>query len=126
MVDPMVYCGNPKCGQAIPVDAEGTPCAACGSTSRLRKVALEGSVTPQATLGYKARHAGMQRPFVEGITGASWSRKFERWMQRLMHIDRERDTYEEKVTEPTTGQVIHHSAEPLSQHRGHGSARRKL
>lgn len=126
MVDSTIYCGNPACGQSLPPDVEpGTPCAACGSTKRLRKVALEASVTPRATLGYKARHPGMRKPFVEGITGASWSRKFGRWMQRLMHIDREANTYEEKVTDPATGEAIHHNAEPLSEHRGHGSAGQK-
>lgn len=38
-------------------------------------------------------------------------------------IDRENDWYEETVTNPDTGEVVHHQAEPLSDHTGHGSAK---
>jgi hypothetical protein len=40
-------------------------------------------------------------------------------------IDRYRDWYTETVTMRDTGEVIHHCSEPLSQHTGHGSNRRK-
>jgi hypothetical protein len=33
---------------------------------------------------------------------------------------------EEVVTDPETGNVVHRSEEPLSEHRGHGSARSTL
>jgi len=42
-------------------------------------------------------------------------------MQKLRLIDREKDLYEEKVVDPQSGTVIHHSKEPLSKHTGHGS-----
>jgi hypothetical protein len=42
-----------------------------------------------------------------------------------VRIDRENDYYEETVTDPATGEAIHHDAGPLSQHRGHGGARRR-
>jgi len=44
-------------------------------------------------------------------------------MERLLVIDRERDCYLERVTDPQTGAVIHACDEPLSAHWGHGSAR---
>ena len=31
-------------------------------------------------------------------------------------LDRERDTYREVVTDPETGELIHHCEEPLSEH----------
>jgi|TARA_B110001450_G_C17324859_1_gene360958 hypothetical protein len=34
-----------------------------------------------------------------------------------------KDEYKEKVTDRETGEVIHHSEEPLSDHFGHGSAK---
>jgi hypothetical protein len=37
-------------------------------------------------------------------------------------ILRTQDWYEETVTLRDTGEVVHHCAEPLRQHRGHGSA----
>jgi hypothetical protein len=41
-------------------------------------------------------------------------------------VDRRSDRYLEKVTICETGEVTHHADEPLSQHRGHGSARGEL
>lgn len=38
-------------------------------------------------------------------------------------IDRENDWYEEVVTDPETGEVIHRCAERLSEHTGRGSAK---
>lgn len=38
-------------------------------------------------------------------------------------IDRSNVIYREEVIDPTTGRVIHHCEEPLSKHRGHGSAK---
>ena len=40
-------------------------------------------------------------------------------------LDRLRDLYKEKITNPTTGEVIHECEEPLSKHQGHGSAKPK-
>jgi hypothetical protein len=31
----------------------------------------------------------------------------------------------EHIVNPNTGEVIHHCEEPLSQHQGHGSAKRR-
>lgn len=39
-------------------------------------------------------------------------------------IDRDADWYEETVTNPETGEEVHHTAEPLSKHIGHGSAKK--
>lgn len=41
-----------------------------------------------------------------------------------MNVDRENDRYSETVTEYETGIVIHHCNEKLSEHTGHGSAKR--
>jgi hypothetical protein len=40
-------------------------------------------------------------------------------------IDRLANWYHERVTDPTTGAVVHECDEPLTQHRGHGSAKPK-
>jgi hypothetical protein len=38
-------------------------------------------------------------------------------------IDRAKNWYREIVQDPETGQVVHQSDEPLTEHRGHGSAK---
>ena len=40
-----------------------------------------------------------------------------------MVVDKERDSYLETVVDPETKEIIHKCVEPLSQHRGHGSAK---
>lgn len=46
-------------------------------------------------------------------------------VQRYKLVDRENDSYEETVIDLTTNKVIHNCKEPLSQHTGHGSDKRK-
>ena len=43
---------------------------------------------------------------------------------RLTVIDRRQDLYHERVVDIATGQTIHEVTEPLSEHRGHGTAKR--
>jgi len=42
-------------------------------------------------------------------------------MSKSRIINKYNDKYLEKVTDPETGDVIHHCEEPLSKHFGHGS-----
>jgi hypothetical protein len=77
------------------------------------------------SVGHKARHAGEPRPFIEHFSGASFSARWRRWMNKVRRIDREGDRYDEVVTDPETGEIIHEMHEPLSEHRGHGSPRGK-
>jgi hypothetical protein len=46
-------------------------------------------------------------------------------MKHSRIIDRDNDSYHEIVMDPISGKVVHECKEPLSQHRGHGSAKRK-
>lgn len=46
-------------------------------------------------------------------------------VHRQRVIDRDNDYYSEKITEYENGNVIHQCDEPLSQHQGHGNAKRK-
>lgn len=45
-------------------------------------------------------------------------------MQKERLIDWGNDRYKEVVTDPETGIIVHHCEEPLSKHRGHGSAKK--
>ena len=55
--------------------------------------------------------------------GDSLHRNSGKWMKLRRVIDRDNDWYEETVINPETGNVIHDCNEPLSAHRGHGSAK---
>lgn len=101
------------------------PCPECGSKSRNFGKGLNADVTMHSTLGYKARHPGPGKPFVEGKVGSDLHRKTGRWMHLERVIDRARDWYRERISDPHTGEVIRDVEEPLSQHRGRGSAKKQ-
>lgn len=122
-----------RCGQCktpldeslqTPADSR-IPCPRCGSTSRLFEKTLAATATARASLGLKARESGHRKPFLEQISGASYFRKAQKWVERLMRIDRRNNQYQEIVTDPETGTIIHQCEEPLSEHRGHANARKK-
>lgn len=77
------------------------------------------------TLRFKGKRGGKGRPFVEGKSGDDLHKKDGKWMHREIAIDREKNHYKEKVTNPKTGSVVHACEEPLSQHVDHGSAKKK-
>jgi hypothetical protein len=123
-----VKCGN--CGKEL--EEEPTifvesrrPCPNCGSTTRLFEAATNGKLPLYSKLGIKARHGNKGKPFIEQIVGDDLQHKTGKWMKLQRIIDRAKNWYREIVQDPETGQVIHHSDEPLTDHRGHGSAKNK-
>ena len=69
----------------------------------------------------KAKAAGVNRPFYEYKAGADFWRRGNKWVQRILMINRREDRYLEHVTDGD--KVVHHHEEQLSEHRGHGSAK---
>ena len=123
---PTVTCGD--CGRELAEDPDGSvdsrePCFGCGSTSRHFQVSVSDTIVFRTKLGAKARHPGKRKPFHEQVVGADLHRKSGKWMHLERLIDRENDWYSETVTDPETGEVVHECHEPLSEHKGHGSAR---
>lgn len=76
-------------------------------------------------MALKAKRPGQKKPHAELKSGASHSQKLGKLVEHERLIDRARDRYLERVTDYETGQVIHHTDEPLSQHHGHGSAKKR-
>ncbi|HZR05425.1 MAG TPA: hypothetical protein VFA61_06325 [Candidatus Udaeobacter sp.] len=57
--------------------------------------------------------------------GDDFHRNTGRWMKLYRLIDRMKDRYNEQVTDPATGEIVHECSEPLDNHKGHGSAKAK-
>jgi len=102
------------------------PCKICGSIAQnveitVSHVLLEmhDQVKVEARLGERGEVRWHRR--VRG--GDDFPRGSGTWVQYHQVIDRENDWYEETVTNPLTGEVVHHTAEPLGEHVGHGSAK---
>jgi hypothetical protein len=55
----------------------------------------------------------------------SWSHDRQKWLHREKTENRRDNRYTEVVKDPDTGEIVHEVDGPLTDHRGHGSARRK-
>ena len=117
-------CGQPLVSEATEAEVR-EPCPSCGSTRQTINVSIVESVVARDGLALKAKRPGQKKPYVETISMPSHSRRTGKVVHRERLIDRDNNRYEEKVTDYETGEIIHHQAEPLSEHVGHGSAKLK-
>lgn len=62
----------------------------------------------------------------EFVDGDDLHRKSGNWYLMKRIIDKDNDYYLETITDRVTGDIIYHCEEPLSKHRGHGSAKMKM
>lgn len=120
-----VRCGN--CNDvAVILNPDMPPqCRSCGSAARHFSLTISETFTAHSSIGLKAKRGGSGKPVFELKSGDSFSRKANAWYQREMVVDREKNLYQETVTNPETGEIVHACEEPLNQHQGHGSAKGK-
>ena len=126
--DPNIYCD--ECGAVVRPDTPDgtrTPCASCGATTQQIRILIEDTVAlhDEIRLAVREGEPGEVAPHLLLRTGDSWSVRLQRWLARTMRIDRRSNHYEETVVDPQTGEVVHHDAGLLSEHRDHGDARRR-
>lgn len=101
------------------------PCPVCGSLARDYAITLSDSITAHSQVALKAKTPGEKRPFIEQKVGDSYSVSRGRWMRLRQLIDRRHNRYAKKVEDPETGEVLRDVDEPLSEHTGRGSAKRR-
>jgi hypothetical protein len=128
----IVSCG--KCGETLDEPAstpvqKRNPCPICSSKSRHIEKVIAVTSTARSGLRGKAR-TGLpgqpgSKPWLTTMSEPSWSYDRQKWVHREKTEDRRNNWYSEKVTDPDTGEVIHEAGEPLTDHRGHGIARKK-
>jgi DNA-directed RNA polymerase subunit RPC12/RpoP len=117
------HCGAPITEDPATVTEKRAPCPNCGSTKHKFAVQMSATVEAHTKVRMKARHGAGGRPFMEQIVGSDFHRNTGIWMRLERVIDRAHDWYRERITNPKTGEVVHESEEPLSQHRDHGAAK---
>lgn len=66
---------------------------------------------------------GFGKPAREQIVGSEMSAS-GRLVHKERHWDKQSDWYFERITNIQTGEIIHECEEPLSEHRGHGAAKK--
>jgi phage FluMu protein Com len=123
-----VKCG--KCGQEL-IEPTSTPfenrvpCPHCGSFSRAYFASIHETTTIREKIGMKGKRGGTGKPFIETVSGDDLLKTTGKWNKLERVIDRENNLYSEKIIDPETGKIIYQCEEPLSEHKGHGSAKKK-
>jgi hypothetical protein len=114
-------CGAINVEQIDPADPEHMICKGCGA--KLTPLTPPGNIFTGGTF----------RPGISRTKGWLSKNRIAFVPQRdrdgdLVRVertfDRENDRYFERVTLYDSGEVIHYSDEPLSEHKGHGSAKK--
>ena len=101
-------------------------CPNCGSTRRCHDISLHlKGATARVGMRLWVKRLGQKRLHVEVRSGASHCQKLGKLVEHERLIDRANNRYFEKVTDYESGELIHHANEPLSEHHGHGSAKKK-
>ena len=123
--DDFTSCAN--CGKILDTSADTfdsrAPCPNCRETRRVVSAHIIESVTVRDGVAVKGFRAGETKAFVEDKGMPSYSYTLGKLVFHERVIDRENNRYFERVTDYETGGVIHIHEEPLSEHRGHGSAK---
>lgn len=123
-----VTCLN--CNADLPADwamEVELPCPKCASRRLAITIGIVDKVSLHECLTGRVKDSNFNsrnNPRVIFKTGESYSRARKKWVKRDMLVDRGRDLYREMVIDPDGRTIIHKCDEPLSKHRGHGSARR--
>jgi hypothetical protein len=89
------------------------------------KIRAGDAITIRERAKVKAKQQGIKGYLFERISGDEFSWGLGKWVRKERLFDWQHDWYEEVVTDPDTGVIIHTCAERLSAHQGHGSAKRR-
>lgn len=101
-------------------------CPQCNSVNLYRSLLLADKIELHENVkGKSNKIPGKKKPLGEFQTGEGKSVSRGRFVDKIRKIDRENDLYFERVIDPETGEIIHECSERLSEHFGHGSAKKK-
>jgi hypothetical protein len=119
-------CGAPIDEDLNAPDRTRAPCSQCGSTVRAFGEHLTFGLV---AADYRKRHIKRRRgskgrPHKEEIDGVELQHSTGRLIHLTRTMDRANDWYSEKVVDLRTGEVVRQCEEPLSAHRGRGSAKK--
>jgi hypothetical protein len=104
---------------------ETDKCPKCGSNAKTIKIDICDPLDLHDDIHGKVKKEGQKKPSVEFKKGNEFYKENGEWRDRYRSFDHENDDYEETIIDKKTGKVIKQCKEPLSQHQGHGSAKKK-
>lgn len=101
-------------------------CPKCNSENLQRKLFVSDKIEIHENVrGKSNRLPGKKRPKREFQAGEEKSSERKKYVKKIRVIDRENDMYYEEVIDPESEETIHRCLEPLTNHFGHGSDKRK-
>jgi hypothetical protein len=115
-----------QCWQYLDEEPDGQrqPCPQCGALGRHFSETVTVEVKLRMQARFRQRRPGWKRPIFESKTGDEFHIASGEWRSLSRVIDREHDRYSEYITD-AAGNVVRDVDEPLSEHRGHGAAKRR-
>lgn len=119
------------CGAAIDEDPrpeERMPCPACGSTRRRIHVTVSDSFSAYDSMRAQKKDPARKskdKLRVDSFTGYEKSHALGRMVKKDRLIDRDNDRYYEHIVDPENNETLHLREEKLSEHIGHGYAKKK-
>ena len=75
--------------------------------------------------GLSLKKEGIKKMLVETVHRLETQISTGRRVEKIRLIDRQSNKYREEVIDDVTRETIHFCEEPLDQHQGHGSAKKK-
>lgn len=129
-VDTTVKCES--CGTVLDEDPgkpTDDPCAECGSMSRVISIVVQEDVTVEIHDNIRVKDIDPSRSSRKKLrkrvfAGDDYFVTEQRWVRKERIIDRDNNRYFEKVWDEETGEVLREVDEKLSDHWGHGSAKK--
>ncbi len=112
---------DPNAAQSTP----RSPCPVCGSSAR--KLSLQiadkiGLSDETKGIGYAESRS---KWFVKFHEKRELYRKTGRWHRIRRAFNKRTDQYDEVIRDDLTGELVRECSEPLSEHRGRGTARKR-
>ena len=104
------------------------PCPQCGSVKRAYEMTLISYATIGTNMrskGYAAEKSRKKGLLFESFCGDSYSVTLGRFVKINQLVDHKAKRYTKKVVDPLTGETLRDVDEPLQNHQGRGSAKKK-
>jgi hypothetical protein len=108
-----------ECGRRIEETTaeKRTPCPQCGTMARTAHVTFTETVTA-VYIKTRAKHRDGGTKILREITeGDDFHRNTSKWNLMRRIIDRANNRYEEIFRDRESGEIVHHTAEPLTEHK---------
>ncbi|WP_312327758.1 hypothetical protein [Acinetobacter sp.] len=117
-----LVCGN--CGEQL-LNTEN--CPSCGQRKFMEifedNIKVGESIKVKAYKGGESKRKGLKFEFIQGW---DFSKSRGYYIDKYREVNRENNFYIERVVDPITGEVIKNHEGLLSDHIGHGSARKSI